>query len=117
MAGHFVSLYMHEIAMHIELNSDEAKSPFFEDALRGAEGKTEELTPPHANALSTCLGAIDGIIETFLKLDPETVRCLPIAHFVRVAYAVVVLIKLYFAAATPNSELGKVIDKDNIKVE
>jgi hypothetical protein len=63
------------------------------------------------------LTSIDGIFETFLKFDVDTVRCLPVANFVRVAYAVVVLIKMYFAAATPNSELGKVINKDNMRVE
>lgn len=50
-------------------------------------------------------------------MDIDTIRCLPVGNFVRVAYAVVVLIKMYFAAAIPNSELGKVIDKDNMKVE
>lgn len=38
-------------------------------------------------------------------------------HVVRIAYVVVILIKMYFAATTPGSELGKVIDPDNMKVE
>lgn len=117
MTEHVVNLYMHEVAMHVDHNVDEFKPPFSEDSLRGIGHKSEPLTPSHVNALSVCLTSIDGIFDTFLKLDPETVRCLPVAHFVRVAYAVVVLIKMYFAAATPNSELGKVIDKDNMKVE
>jgi hypothetical protein len=117
MTEHVVNLYMHEVAMHVDHNVDEFKPPFSEDTLRGIGDKPEPLTPSHINALSICLTSIDGIFDTFLKLDPVTVRCLPVAHFVRVAYAVVVLIKMYFAAATPNSELGKVIDKDNMKVE
>jgi hypothetical protein len=71
----------------------------------------------HINALSACLTAIDGIFEVFLTLDVQTIRCLPVFNFVRVAYAVVVLIKLYFAASSPKSELGKVINKENMKVE
>jgi hypothetical protein len=117
MTEHVVNLYMHEVAMHVDHNVDEFKPPFSEDLLRGIGQKPESLTPSHVNALSVCLTSIDGIFDTFLKLDAETIRCLPVAHFVRVAYAVVVLIKMYFAAATPNSELGKVIDKDNMKVE
>ena len=103
--------------MHIDHNVDEFKPPFTEITIRGSGGTPDALTPAHISALSTCLESIDGIFETFLKFDIEIVRCLPIAHFVRVAYAVVVLIKMYFAAATPNSELGKVINKDNMKVE
>lgn len=118
MTEHVVNLYMHEVAMHVDHNVDEFKPPFSEDVLRGGVGdKPEPLTSSHVAALSVCLKSIDGIFDTFLKLDPETIRCLPVAHFVRVAYAVVVLIKMYFAAATPNSELGKVINKDHMKVE
>jgi hypothetical protein len=117
MTEHVVNLYMHEVAMHVDHNVDEFKPPFSEDSLCGDAQKPEPLTPHHVNALSTCLDSVDGIFETFLKLDAETIRCLPVAHFVRVAYAVVVLIKMYFNAATPNSELGKVIDKNNMKVE
>ena len=120
MTEHVVNLYMHEVAMHVDHNVDEFKPPFTEAALRGSGGNGEiplSLTPVHISALSICLKSIDGIFETFLRFDVETIRCLPVAHFVRVAYAVVVLIKMYFTAATPNSELGKVINKDNMKVE
>ncbi len=117
MTKHVVNLYMHEVAMHVDHNVDEFKPPFSEASFHGDMQQPEPLTPAHVDALSTCLDSIDGIFETFLKLDAETIRCLPIAHFVRVAYAVVVLIKMYFAAASPNSDFGKVINKDNMKVE
>ncbi len=119
MSEHVVNLYMHEVAMHVDHNVDEFKPPFTEDALRGADTRSGlvSLTSAHISALSVCLTSIDGIFETFLSFDVETIRCLPVANFVRVAYAVVVLIKMYFAAAVPNSELGKVINKDDMKAE
>ena len=116
MTGHVVNLYMHEVAMHIDHNKDEFKPPFTEQTLRPADNPIS-LTTAHISALSTCLSAIDGILDTFLKFDIETIRSLPVAHFVHVAYAVVVLIKMFLAAATPNSELGKVIKKEDMKVE
>src|SRR4051812_14437528 len=115
MTEHVVNLYMHEVAMHVDHNVDEFKPPFTEDTFRNPQ--PDSLTPAHIGALSTCLAAIDGIFDTFLTFDVETIRCLPVLHFVRVAYAVVVLIKMYFAAAAPHSELGKVINKDDMKVE
>lgn len=97
MTEHVVNLYMHEIAMHVDHNVDELAPPFTEAALRGRGEVPQDvaLTPAHIDALSVCLTSIDGIFETFLKVDVDTVRCLPVANFVRVAYAVVVLIKMY----------------------
>jgi hypothetical protein len=105
--------------MHVDHNVEEFKPPFTEESIRSSvsERSSDKLTPAHISALSSCLMAIDGIFENFFSYDVETIRCLPIYLFVRVAYAVVVLIKMYFAAATPNSELGNVINKDNMKVE
>lgn len=108
---------MHEIALHVDHNVDEFKPPFTEDTLRSIGQDSDSLTPAHIDALSTCLTAIKGIFDTFLKFDVETIRCLPVLHFVRVAYAIVVLIKMYFAAASPKGELGKVINKDDMKVQ
>ncbi|KAH8891886.1 hypothetical protein GQ53DRAFT_647871 [Thozetella sp. PMI_491] len=106
---HVVNLYMHEIATQAD----------FLDQQPGGEGDSVELplTPAHINAISACLTAIDGIFEVFLGMDVASIRCLPVFNFVRVAYAVVILIKMYFAASAEKSELGKVIDKDNMKVE
>ncbi|KAK3300803.1 uncharacterized protein B0H64DRAFT_316110 [Chaetomium fimeti] len=112
MSFHVISLYMHEVATHNDA-ADECKlHP--SDAHLGVDGT---LSISHINALSACLAAINGIFDLFLSLDVHTIRCLPVFNFVRVAYAVVVLIKLYFAASSPKSDLGKVIDKDDMKVE
>lgn len=121
MTENIVNLYMHEVALHVDHNVEEFNPPFTEEKLRGPDNPEEQpsrpLTPAHIAALSTCLTSIDGIFEAFLSLDVDTIRALPIMHFIRIAYAVVVLIKMHFAAATSGSELGKVIDKDNMKVE
>jgi hypothetical protein len=118
MSEHVIRLYTNEIALHVDHNVEEFKPPFSEDALRGVgEVEQTKLTPAHIDALSVCLKSVDGIFNTFLDLDVETVRCLPVINFVRVAYAVVVLIKMYFAAVTPNSEIGRVFVKENMQVE
>jgi hypothetical protein len=119
MAEHVVNLYMHEVAMHVDHNVEEFKPPFTEESIRSTGLEEEEtskpLTSAHIAALSTCLTSIDGVFEAFLSLDIDTIRTLPILYFVRIAYAVVVLIKMFFAAAKPNSELGKVINKGTLQ--
>ncbi|CAJ2501610.1 Uu.00g044630.m01.CDS01 [Anthostomella pinea] len=117
LSFHVLNLYMHEIALYVDKNSDEYRAPINAEALHDPiPGLGDNLTAAHIGALSSCLTAIDGIFETFLAMDTQVIRCLPIFNFVRVAYAVVVLIKMYFSASSPNSELGKVINKDNMKV-
>ncbi|CAL3962220.1 unnamed protein product [Diplocarpon coronariae] len=115
---HVVNLYMHEVALHVDHNVEEFKPPFTAALLSDDSGDEDrKLSSSHVAALSICLKSIDGIFSSFLAFDVDTIRCLPVANFVRVAYAVVILIKMYFAAANPNSHFGKVINKDNMKVE
>ena len=112
-----LSLYMHEVALHVD-KTDDLRPPHSTEGLGDPiPGLSESLTTAHISALSSCLTAIDGIFEVFLSMDVRSIRCLPVFNFVRVAYATVVLIKMYFSAKSPDSDLGKVIDKDNMKVE
>lgn len=119
MTGHVVDLYMHEIAMHVDHNVEEFKPPYSEETVQGLINppKSEVLTTTHVRALSLCLVAIDGVFDVFLKHSVEVLRCLPVANFVRVAYAVVVLIKMALAASHTESGIGKIFVQSELKVE
>ncbi|ERT02155.1 hypothetical protein HMPREF1624_00453 [Sporothrix schenckii ATCC 58251] len=112
-----LSLYMHEIALQTENGNDDFKTPYTAESTKEALIGDATLTPAHIRALTACLLAIDGIFDAFLGMDIQSLRCIPIFNFVRVAYATVVMIKLYLFASSPNSELGKVINKEHMKVE
>ncbi|OAA73172.1 Zn(2)-C6 fungal-type DNA-binding domain protein [Cordyceps fumosorosea ARSEF 2679] len=112
-----LSLYMHETVLHGgdggggEEGEEEGEEE--EEGLVGRERAARPLSAQHVNALTACLAAIDGIFATFLALDVESIRCLPVFNFVRVAYAVVVLMKMHFsvtaaaaAAAAAGGEAG-----------
>ncbi|KAL8718178.1 MAG: hypothetical protein Q9225_004656 [Loekoesia sp. 1 TL-2023] len=115
---HVANLYMHEFAMHLDQTLE------FPSSSRSADSKEEKskarpqvLTTAHIGALTTCLTSIHGMFDTFLKMTPEDIRTVPVFYFVRVSYASVLLIKMYFAATSPDSELGKVISSDDMRVE
>ncbi len=104
--------------MHVNHNVDDFRAPFTEETFEGAEKQARDLlTPTQVNALSTCLTSIHGVFDEFLAFDLETARTIPVFHFVRVAYAAVVLIKMYLVAATPGSQVGKIFGMEDIKVE
>src|SRR5579862_9478044 len=116
---HITNLYIHEIAMHVDHDGDDFRPPFIEAMLSKESGKCETglLTSVHISSLLACITSIHGCFGIFLSFNAVDIRCLPIYNFVRMAYAAVALIKLYLAASFPNSELGKVFKKEDMKVE
>ncbi|KAL1842097.1 hypothetical protein VTJ49DRAFT_6079 [Mycothermus thermophilus] len=107
---HVISLFMHEIATYTNPDDKGKKSD-------GPMALNKPLTTAHVDAWLACLDAINGIFDAFLSLDVQTIRCLPIFNFVRIAYGVVVLIKLYFVVSSSRSELTPFMTKDEMKVE
>ena len=112
-----LNLYIHEVAIHVDHNVDDFKPTFGETPIKTSRSQPELLNHAQINALTTCLSALQAIVGIILSYDTDTVRVLPIFNFVRVAYAVVCLTKLHFAVTSPNSELGKVISREDLKVE
>ncbi|KAL8949242.1 MAG: hypothetical protein Q9222_004631 [Ikaeria aurantiellina] len=115
---HVANLYMHEFAMHLDQTLEFPSTTSQRDSKADKSAtRPEVLTTAHVGALTTCLTSIHGMFDTFLRFTTEDVRTIPVFYFVRVAYATVLLIKLYFAASAPDSELGKVMPSDDLRVE
>ncbi|KJZ77851.1 hypothetical protein HIM_02488 [Hirsutella minnesotensis 3608] len=114
---HLLDLYMHELVLRSDTSTDQIRPPFNTDAIKDGMVGSDCLSAAHINALSACLTAIDGILACFLAMDVGAIRCLPVFSFVRVAHAVVVLMKMYFSASDPRSELGRVIERDHMRVD
>ncbi|KAM0332078.1 hypothetical protein ACHAQA_002348 [Verticillium albo-atrum] len=116
---HVVAIYMHETVLNVNpLPSNKSTHPA-ELTLQdmAATSALSGLSPVHINAYSVCLASIHSIFDTYLGTDIPTIRCLPVFNFVRVSYALVVLIKIYFCAVAPGSELGPVMGRDDMKVD
>lgn len=109
---------MHELVLHSNTSTEQIRPPFNTDAIRdGMVRRAEPLSAAHINALAACLGAIAGILDTFLAMDVPAIRCLPVLYFVRVAYAVVALMKMFFSASDPRFELGTVIGRADLRLD
>ncbi|RKF65524.1 putative fungal specific transcription protein [Erysiphe neolycopersici] len=116
---HAINLYIHEVVTQVGHQLEELKPPFNEDTMSAfiEENDSSPISSARVPALSTCLASIDGILGIFLDLDVESIRLFPSNNYGWVVYATVVLMKLYFTAANPNSELGEIINKDSMRVE
>lgn len=115
---HVANLYMHEFAMHLDQTLESPSiSPQRENKEEKGKSRPEPLTTAHVSALTTCLTSIHGLFDTFLKMTTEDIRTIPVFYFVRVSHAAVLLIKMYFTATAAESELGKVISSDDLRVQ
>ncbi|KAI5197419.1 hypothetical protein E4T42_08286 [Aureobasidium subglaciale] len=113
---HVTSLYLHEIGLHVNHNTDDFKVPFSEGSLKSGSHFSETLSQKQMTSIEACLTACHSVIGTFCDFGPEVVSTLPaLLYFVRIVYALVVLIKMHVAATYPGSELGKVIKPEDIR--
>lgn len=114
---HVVNLYMHDFAMPLDHGLENSRASHTNGSNKNYDSQREVLPPAQVSALTTCLKSIHGIFDTFLGFGASDVRALPVFHFARLARASVLLIKMYFAAITPDSALGNVISSDDMKVD
>jgi hypothetical protein len=75
------------------------------------------LTAAYVNAVMSCINSSHALLDEFLNIDIQSLRVVPIIHFVRASYAIVVLIKLFISASVPTKELGKILDRQLLKVD
>lgn len=118
--NHTVSLYMHEVALHIEHNMEDFAGPFDIEQMDKTDpstGTDSLLTQCHIDALYTCLSSAQALLDIFLSFTNTETRSQPAIVFVRVAYAIVIIIKLYYSASAPKSELGRVLDRESLKLD
>lgn len=102
-----VDLYMHEGAMHMELNEEQ----------KPAEDYSSPTSAAHMNALSACLTAIHSALDTICAIDVKDLIALPVVALARTSFAVVALIKLYSLVSAPETRIGQVIDPASLRVE
>lgn len=114
---HVINLYMHDFAMTVDCGPENVKASNARSIPPRQKAQPEVLTTAHVGALTTCLTSIHGMFDSFLTLEAQKVQSLPIFHFARLVRASVLLTRMYFAATTPDSELGKVLLSDHLKVE
>lgn len=108
---------MHEIALNVDTPQDQHPDQHPGQPNPNQQMEAPPLPEAQVTALASCLESIDEIFSTFLSIDVDTIRVLPVMHFVRVAYAIAILIKVYFAATSPGNPFATIVDKDNMKVE
>ncbi|PWW79114.1 hypothetical protein C7212DRAFT_47113, partial [Tuber magnatum] len=116
MSFHTVSIYTNEIVLHNNHNVDDFRPPYAESLLRPPPTSAQPLTPLHLNAITTCMSAAHTVLSTFFSLPLISARSVPMFSFIRCSYSCIVLLKIYFTASCPKSELGRHLDRNSLKI-
>lgn len=112
-----IRLYLFEIAMHVDHSPEDFRAPYQMGGIHHVELVEDIPTQVLAEAVAQCITSAHGLLNTFLAMDAEGLRALPVFGYVRVSFASFVLAKLCLSAASPWSRIGKVLDRSSLKID
>lgn len=110
----YLNIYMHESCLQ-NANTDTFKSCLTSETI-DTMMNPKSMGKAQIDALLACVAAITTSFDTFLGMDITRVRCLPVFNFVRIAYSLVILIKVNLAMASADTPLTTII-ADNLRAE
>ena len=115
---HVVAFSMKEVASRLDQILEVGKPIQTRMSSTGRQKwQTSTLTQVHVSALKTSLASIYGIFDAFLSLSTRQVQTLPIFYFIRITYTSLLLIKVFFAAASLRPDLGNVCECEDDRVD
>lgn len=109
-------LCLHEVALHVDHSPEDFKAPYQMGVIHPWDGD-EIPTQVLAETVAECVSCSHNLIHTFLAMDIETLRALPVLIYVRVSFAAFVLAKLCLSANHPEGQIGRVLDRSSVKAE
>ncbi|RMZ27233.1 hypothetical protein D0859_08691 [Hortaea werneckii] len=116
MMYYTVRLYLHEIALHVDHSPNDFRAPYQMGTVHAYEGE-EIPTGALAETVAQCIQCSHALLDTFLAMDHDSCRALPVFSFVRISYAAFILAKFCLSASHAGSRLGAVLDRSSLKAE
>jgi len=106
-------IFLQEFAMMVK-NADDFQPP---QLFNTRTARTKPISAASANAIMIVIESAHLLLEAMLSMPDDVMKSLPVICYVRMSYSVVLLIKLSAAATAPNSELGKILDVESLRVD
>ena len=79
--------------------------------------QSPDLSPAYVRAILNLIATTHGILDAFLSMSSLVVRAAPIIHYIRVCYAMSLLLELYMSSRRQGNELNKIVDADALQFE
>ncbi|KFY89513.1 hypothetical protein V498_06417 [Pseudogymnoascus sp. VKM F-4517 (FW-2822)] len=79
--------------------------------------KASPISMASASAIMTVIESAHLLLDAFFSVPDDVIKSYPVINFVRMSYGMVLLIKMYANANLPDSELGKILDAESLKID
>lgn len=79
--------------------------------------KASPISMASASAIMTVIESAHLLLDAFFSVPDDVIKSYPVINFVRMSYGMVLLIKMYANASLPDSELGKILDAESLKID
>jgi hypothetical protein len=115
-----INILLHEIALRVDHPAEDFKPPFMVKSMRPVRSEMmgkEKLAALAIDAVMSVVTYSHALLDAFLSSDVNTLRALPVYKFAIVSYAVLVLTKLNQSIDDPQSELGKLLDRNSVAID
>ncbi|CAK4031242.1 hypothetical protein AC578_442 [Lecanosticta acicola] len=112
-----IRLYLFEIALHVDHSPEDFRAPYQMGGIDPLANADDIPTQILAETIAQSIASAHGLLNTFLAMDVDGLRALPVFSYVRVSFANFVLAKLCLSAASPWSRIGKLVDRTSLKVD
>lgn len=116
MMYYIIRLFLHEVAIHVDLSPEDFRAPYQMGTIRASDGE-EVSTQALSESIAECITSSHALLSVFLSMDVNTCRALPVFCWVCVSFAVFILAKLSLSVAHSGSRIGKSLDRSSLKVE
>lgn len=113
---YYVRATLHEVSMHKDYASNEFRPPYLMRPKPNTSETSQLLPPSYISSLVICVESTQNLLDTFLGLSTDTLRCLPVILYTRLFYAIVVLCKVTISVQCPESGMYKMIEASSLKL-
>jgi len=110
---HQTLIFFHEHAI-LDTDPEEFNPPIL---LKRKDPKIRPLGPAAAMAITSVIESCHEVLDLFIVTDLREVRNFPTITWVRMAYCIVLLIKISILTTSTTSELGKLLDIESLKID
>ena len=106
-----------EVVLYLDHEVEDFRPPYLVRSMHSPSSQSPPLSPVYVRTIFDLIAAARGTMDVFLNMSPSTVRAAPIIHYIRVIYAMTILLELYMCSKRTGNELDKIIDAEVLWIE
>ena len=113
---HYLGIQAHELVLHQYFKPEDFRPPYSFEVLRAPKSRNDNAVP-HLDSILQCAMSARSLIETFLHMDPRSLRTSPIVNYIRFSYAFFVLEMIASSFGTSCHNHSVFLNRQSLQLE